>query len=243
MLVGTCRCDVINQLHYIEHCRPLRPGGNGGVRMAHGRHVQKYPIIAGFVTPIPPNLYTMPLCSWLFIVHVFWYTVVNVHHMSFHQENVNSASVRGDLYLFPRLNGLHYPYIIESKGAPYHTLKASERSRGLPPFITSAVNGVEGSTIRPGRCTLGEWTPYTNWIGYYRILLDWINRHKRAVGNWPEPIQATNLHHIHLRSVLIVFFHLVFVCQVVCSRGLANQILYFFPPVCVTCPLAALSLI
>jgi hypothetical protein len=28
------------------------PSGNGGVRMAHSRHVQKYPIISGFVTPI-----------------------------------------------------------------------------------------------------------------------------------------------------------------------------------------------
>ena len=30
----------------------MRTGGNGGVRMVHGRHVQKYPIISGFVTPI-----------------------------------------------------------------------------------------------------------------------------------------------------------------------------------------------
>jgi hypothetical protein len=37
VLIGTCRYDVINQMHCIEQCLPLRPSGNGGVRMAHGK--------------------------------------------------------------------------------------------------------------------------------------------------------------------------------------------------------------
>lgn len=72
----------------------------------------------------------MPLCSWLFIVHAVWYTVVNVHHKSLPPRNINSAEVGADLYLFPGLRGLYLPNIIKSKVAPQHALKASERSRG-----------------------------------------------------------------------------------------------------------------
>jgi len=135
-----------------------------------------------FFSPPPPppaNLYIMPLCSWLFNIHVVWYTVVNVHQMSLPPSNKIRLKF-AVIYIYFRGLMVYTCRILWKVKVPYHVVKASERSRGLPPFLTSAVNGVEGSTIRPGRCTLGEGTTCANWIGYYRILLDWINRHKHV---------------------------------------------------------------